>query len=339
MKGYIAKRVLIALLAAYLLSFAVFFLAEWGMRNTSYCNPGTLCSEDQLDRLRKVPGLLFLYRGLDKEFPLWVTAGHWRYLAGRVQGEVPTSLSTRLGVDELLLRELPPTLRLVTTAAAFTISMAIPLSIGAALFFSRTGARLVGHRFLVVLCVLVCLAYLTCIQGMLQTPSPTDSSLNPISHTHPLIWPALALALLALPSTVSLFSSLLGAFLHPPAPPATPLSVRWRVMGYQALAFLTRSSPLTILAAHLSWLLLGLLVVERYFLIPGLSRLITWNLRFPDLYVGEPFLMVWGIIVILFYLATDILRGWTERSAWFQAYQDLAERSAVGGHGGWAVER
>ena len=322
------------MLAAYLFSFAAFLLTEWGSaRQNIFCED---CSLSNIHRFKNNPGLLFSYPVARKELPMRTIIVHGHYLLDRAQGKEYRSAITRKSISENIMKSLPPTLNLLATAAALSVTVAIPLSIGAALLLPSAEARRVGHRFLVILCVLAFLAYLTCIRGLVHIPGPHEAL--PARGTDPVIWPILALALVTLPSTVRLLSSLLSAFLHPPAPIALTMLERWQLAQYQVIAFLTRSSPLTVLAAQVSWLLLALLVVETFFERLGLAYLITNSVSRRDMYGLEPFLLALGLFLIMGHLALSIIRGWTERSSWFQAHQDLAARCASGIPRTWAMQ-
>ena len=355
MRGYMTKRILLALLAAYLFSFAVFFLTEWGTQKDGeiftsiypdicYFNHKFLGLPDfgtGVDALLELSEFPHLKCTPDPPFLMKAMYGHWLYLANHLQGNggwprygLPFDL---YAAKELLPKYLPPTLWLAVTAFALSVGMASALGLGTVMFPRFVAARLVGHRSLVILCALTCLAYLTWTPWVLS--SLGRSSVEWYAIAHSVIGPAVAMALLALPSVARFLFSTLGAFLRPSAPADQSWSDRGRVAAYQALDLLTRSSLIPALASHLSWLLLGLLAVETFFGRSGIARLLVLSIRNENLYELEPLLLVIGILIILGWLITDILRRWTEHSAWFQAYRDLAERTASGKLGGWAVRR
>jgi len=121
MPAYIVKRLLLALAVAVTVSLVNFSLVLLS-GDIAVSIGGPTATYEQLDRIRRD-------LGLDQPIPLQ----YLRWLGGALQGNFGDSLFYRTPVADLIWQRLPVTLTLGLLAMTFTIVVAIPLGVIAAL--------------------------------------------------------------------------------------------------------------------------------------------------------------------------------------------------------------
>ena len=225
-------------------------------------------------------------------------ARYWEFLAQTVTGDFGISNFSNLYGErerDALLGGLPSTLRLTAVALGIAAALGIPLGMLAAMQWVTSLGRIIRSLLLVLVSTP---AFWPCVVLALLLPESFSWALRFVpERTVSIFWPALALAVLALPWVVPFVRS---------------ITLAAKGVGGLSQALKSIRSPGLTFGILLSWLLLGLLVMEEFFSRPGIADPATvttllnpWNL--PEL---EAAMMAGGLFVIVCALVLDILADW-----------------------------
>ncbi|MBW3088068.1 ABC transporter permease [Bifidobacterium sp. 82T24] len=297
---YIGKRLLLLIPTVWGCATLTFFLLKLTPGDPAVQALGPKASKQALDALRESWGL---------NDPLWQQ--YLRFLGDLCTGNLGTSYSAKAPVAELIASRLPVTLIIMVLAAVFAVVIALPLSV----WVATSGNRVVTE-FVRILNA-VAQGWPTFFLGaiLLQVFAiqlgwfPIGSVSGGVDVAA-LVLPSLAVAVSIAPIIVrsltqSLQDSVNSEYVN--FGKAKGLSYRKVLFGY---ALRNGSiSAVSVLGIQVGFLVGGTLVVENVFAVPGLGQLLMDSVMKRDLPVVQTLTVVFGIIVVLVYLITDLVYG------------------------------
>jgi peptide/nickel transport system permease protein len=300
MFGYIIRRLLMIIPIVVGVATITFFLLKLAPGDPALAFLGDQATPAMVANLNKSLGL---------DHPLVVQ--YLTFMFGLVHGNLGQSFYYRVGVSHLIETRLPTTLLLMLVSIVFAVVISVPLSLWAAV--SKSTA--VG---------LVVRLVTATVQGMptffigtlLIAFVALKTGLFPVGGygtTFPeqiraLVLPGLAVAVSICPALVrSLIASLNETLEAPFVEFASTKGLpRLQVIVGYALrnSSISAISVLGILAGNLVG---GALVVENVFAIPGIGTLLLSSVLARDFPVVQALTVVFGILVVVIYLLTDIV--------------------------------
>jgi peptide/nickel transport system permease protein len=248
--------------------------------------------------------------GLDRSVP----EQYWLYLKRLLHGNLGTSLFYRVSTASLITGRLPVTLWLIGYGTVLSIVIAIPLAVIAA---SRKDAArdqvvravpLVGLGFppfwLGIMLLLVFGLHL----GRLFPVGGYGTGF--FGHLHSMFLPALTVALGIAPILIrSLRASLLQVL-------ESDYVTTARSKGISERRVLTRHalrnaviSTVAVLGVNIGFLIGGTVVIEQVFALPGIGQLMLNSILQRDFPIVQGVTLVFGILVVLVYLTTDVVHS------------------------------
>ena len=247
--------------------------------------------------------------------PLWVRYGHW--LGGVVHGNLGSSLASPQTVASVLEQRLPVTLELVAYALVITFVVSIPLAVLCAhrprgltdrlcMVLSMCGISIAPY----VLGLLLVLFFAVDIP-IFPAIGYQSISAGIAGNLKDLTLPAIVVALpLAAFYTRFLRADLLEQMQSEDyIVTARAKGLRpWRVLTQHAL----RNSfigLLTVIGLNLATLIGSTVIVEQIFSLPGIGYELLQAISNRDVPVVEGIVLVFGAVVVLANLATDLLYG------------------------------
>jgi len=248
--------------------------------------------------------------GLDKPLPVQ----YERFMVRLFHGDLGNSLFYRTPALRLILDRLPVTLWLIAYGTLLSVLVAVPLAALAA--SRRDGAAdqavravpLVGLGFPQFWIGIVLLLVFGLNMGRVF---PVGGYGNGFAgHVNSMFLPAVTVALGIVPILVrSLRASLLNVLEADYVMTARSkgLSER-RVLVHHALRNAVIST-VSVLGVNIAFLVGGTLVIEQVFALPGIGQLMISSILQRDFPVVQGVTLVFGIMVVLVYLATDVLHS------------------------------
>src|SRR5690349_11591230 len=248
--------------------------------------------------------------GLDRSLP----AQYVLFMKHLLRGDLGTSLIYNVSAWSLIWGRLPVTLWLIGYGTVLAIVIAIPLSVLAA---SRKDAArdqivravpLVGLGFPPFWLGIMLLLAFGLHLGRLFPVGGYGT--GPIGHLHSMFLPALTVALGISPILIrSLRASLLQVLESDYVTTARSkgLSER-RVLARHALRNAVVST-VAVLGVNIAFLVGATVVIEQVFALPGIGQLMLNSIFQRDFPVVQGVTLVFGIMVVLVYLATDVLHS------------------------------
>ena len=235
------------------------------------------------------------------------------FLGDLVLGDLGESFIYQVPVTDLLTTRIPATLLLMLVAVVLAVVISVPLALWVAVSRSSIAA-------------LVVRLFTATVQGMptffigslLILFLALGTGLFPVggygrdlgSQLHSLLLPGLAVALAISPTLVrslvaSLTESLGAQYVEFAA--AKGLSRR-AVVTHYALRNASISA-VSVLGIQVGSLVGGALVVENVFAVPGVGSLLMQSVLSRDAPVVQAMTVVFGVLVVVVYLATDVAYG------------------------------
>ncbi len=248
--------------------------------------------------------------GLDRSLP----AQYELFMKRLLHANLGESLIYNVSAWSLIWGRLPVTLWLVGYGTVLSILIAIPLAVIAA---SRKDAvrdqvvrvvPLIGLGFPPFwLGIMLLLAF-----GLhLGRHFPVGGyGSGPIGHLHSMFLPALTVALAIAPILIrSLRASLLQVLESDYITTARSKGIpERRVLMRHALRNAVVST-VSVLGVNIGFLVGGTVVIEQVFAIPGIGQLMLSSVFNRDFPVVQGVTLVFGVMVVLVYLATDVLHS------------------------------
>jgi peptide/nickel transport system permease protein len=248
--------------------------------------------------------------GLDKSIP-----EQYKLFMGRLlHGNLGDSLFYHVSARSLIWQRLPVTLWLIAYGTVLSILIALPLATIAATrkdAFRDQAVRvvpLIGLGFPPFwLGIMLLLAF-----GLhLGRPFPVGGyGEGPTGHLHSMFLPALTVALGIAPILIrSLRASLLQVLESEYITTARSKGIpERRVLLRHALRNAV-SSTVSVLGVNIGFLVGGTVVIEQVFALPGIGQLMLNSIFQRDFPVVQGVTLVFGIMVVLVYLATDVVHS------------------------------
>jgi peptide/nickel transport system permease protein len=248
--------------------------------------------------------------GLDRSVP----EQYWLYLKRLLHGNLGTSLFYRVSTASLIRGRLPVTLWLIAYGTLLSIIIALPLATLAATRKDKAADQavravpLVGLGFPPFwLGIMLLLAFGLHLGRLFPVGGYGTGFLG---HLHSMFLPALTVALGISPLLIrSLRASLLQVLESDYVTTARSkgLSER-RVLARHALRNAVVST-VAVLGVNIAFLVGATVVIEQVFALPGIGQLMLNSIFQRDFPVVQGVTLVFGIMVVLVYLATDVLHS------------------------------
>jgi peptide/nickel transport system permease protein len=248
--------------------------------------------------------------GLDRSVP----EQYWIYLKRVLHGNLGTSLFYRVSTASLITGRLPVTLWLIAYGTLLSIVIALPLATLAATRKDRPADQavravpLVGLGFPPFWLGIMLLLAFGLHLGRLFPVGGYGNGF--VGHLHSMFLPALTVALGISPLLIrSLRASLLQVLESDYVTTARSkgLSER-RVLARHALRNAVVST-VAVLGVNIAFLIGATVVIEQVFALPGIGQLMLNSIFQRDFPVVQGVTLVFGIMVVLVYLATDVLHS------------------------------
>jgi peptide/nickel transport system permease protein len=245
--------------------------------------------------------------GLDR--PLWEQFGI--FLGDVAGGRLGTSMVYRRPVFEVVLERLPATATLTLYAVALSLLICVPLAVASALransvtdqvIRSTTTLALAMPTFWLGLNLLIVFAIIFPIFPVAGYGS------NPGERIWYLFLPSLTIALHLAPTLMRTLRATIIEVLH--APHVEFARTKGLSPGRLIRRHVLRNglmATVTILGVNIGWLMGGAVVIENVFSIPGLGSLIISSVDARDYPVIQGIALVFGLLVILINLMTDLV--------------------------------
>jgi peptide/nickel transport system permease protein len=247
--------------------------------------------------------------------PLMVRYGHW--LGGVVTGNLGTSLASPQSVASILGQRLPVTIELVVYALIITLVISLPLALVCARWPRGVIDRLIAVFSLASISIApYVLALLLVIVFAVDTSVFPAIGFQPLSQSlagnlHTMTLPSIVLAL----PLIGFYTRFLRAdLLEQMQSEDYVVTARakgvteWRVLTRHAL----RNSAiglLTVVGLNLATLIGTTVIIEDIFSLPGIGYELLQAISNRDVPVVEGIVLVFGAVVVLANLATDLLYG------------------------------
>jgi peptide/nickel transport system permease protein len=247
--------------------------------------------------------------GLDEPVPLQF--GH--FLNRLAHGNLGTSLTYDEPVTQMISDRLAPTLWLIGYAAVLTVILTIPLAVLAATHPGRLPDHVVRlvpllglgmPSFWVGILLILGLAIKT---GWFPVGGFGDGFLG---HVQAMFIPGLTVALAIVPFTIRSLRTALIEVLN------SDYIVTARAKGLPERRVLSAHAvrnalipAITVLGINIGWMVGNTLVVEKIFALNGLGALMIDSILNRDFPVVQGITLVFGILVVLVNLTTDVVRS------------------------------
>lgn len=300
MGKYILRRVLLMIpivLGVATLSFILMKLAP-GDPAAAYL--GDKATPENVAQLRHAWGL---------DEPMIIQ--YFQFLAGLLVGDFGQSFIFQTSVVELLRLRMPATLLLMLVSLVFAVVISVPLSLWVAARRSATSA-------------IVSRVFAATVQGMpaffvgtlLILVLGVNLGIFPVGgygsslgeHLYSLVLPGLAVALTICPVLIRSLTAALNDSMsaeYTNFALSKGLSRKRTVIDY---AFRNAGiTGISILGIQVGHLVGGALVVENVFAIPGVGSLLMEAVLARDYDVVQALTVIFGVLVVLVYLLTDIV--------------------------------
>jgi peptide/nickel transport system permease protein len=247
--------------------------------------------------------------GLDQ--PAWLRYLQW--VGGMLRSDFGTSLLSHSEVGPLIAQKLTISGPLALAAAALSIAVALPLGVLAGVYYRQPGGAIIAAISLVGIAVPafwagLLLATVFAIQlKLLPAGGFVDWSENPLGAIRSLILPAAALGLVqAAILTRYVRSAIVDVQREDFIRTARAKGLtRWQAL--QRHGFRYAAIPVvTILGIQLTGLLVGAIVIENVFVLPGLGRLLFQSVGNRDLIVVQDLVMLLTAVVLVVNFLIDL---------------------------------
>lgn len=263
---------------------------------------GTGATPEALETLRHQLGL---------DQPGWVRYLEW--IGSLLHGDFGTSVLTHADVGQLILQKLSVSGPLALASTAIAIVVAVPMGVLAGTRYRQRSGMLISVISLLGIAVPafwagLLLATVFAIQlHLFPAGGFTDWSTDPLAAVRSLVLPSLALGLVqAAVLTRYIRSSIIDVqredFIRTARAKGLTRAQALRRHGFRYAAI----PVVTILGIQLTGLLVGAIVIENVFVLPGLGRLLFQSVGNRDLLVVQDLVMLLTAVVLVVNFAVDL---------------------------------
>lgn len=302
---YIVRRLLQAVPVVFLSTVVIFLMLRLIPGDPAQVLAGPDATPQQVDAVRESMGL---NQPVPAQYVIW--------LARAVQGDLGTSILSKLPVAQLLGQRLPATLELAIAALSLTLLIALPMGIAAAvwqrswvdwLISSVNGIAIAVPSFWLGILSIILFAL---VLGWLPPGGRGDFGRDPGLALKFLILPAFTLALSASSSLARLVKSAMLEVLYEDYVRTANAKglARYQVVVRHALRN-AMVPVITVIGLQFGRLLGGAVITESVFNWPGVGRLVLDAIGNRDYTVVQATLLLLVMVYITVNLVTDILYG------------------------------
>jgi peptide/nickel transport system permease protein len=263
---------------------------------------GTSATPQALDTLRHQLGL---------DQPGWLRYLQW--VGGMLRSDFGTSLLSHADVGPLIVQKLAVSGPLALAAALISLCVALPLGVLAGVLYRRLSGALISAISLLGIAIPafwagLLLATVFAIQlKVLPAGGFVDWSENPVAALRSLVLPALALGLVqAAVLTRYVRSAIIDVQREDFIRTARAKGLtRWQALRRHGFRY-AAIPVVTILGIQLTGLLVGAIVIENVFVLPGLGRLLFQSVGNRDLIVVQDLVMLLTTVVLVVNFLVDL---------------------------------
>ena len=306
MAAYMARRMLGAVPVMGVVAVFVFLLLHLTPGDPAVIIGGDFASEEDIERIRRALGL---DRPLHEQFFLW--------LGRLVQGDLGTSVMSRLPVAHLMAQRVEPTLVLTGTTMLFAVLLAVPMGVvagwKAGTWIDRAVMVFAVLGFSLPVFVIAYLAmYLFAIEFRwlpVQGYKPLAEGLWPTLRSVVLPTMALGIAFVALIARITR-ATIIEVLAEDYIRTAYAKGLAWpRILIRHALK--NAAVPIvTVIGIGVALLLSGVVITETVFNIPGLGRLTVDAILARDYPIIQATIIVFSGVYVVINVLIDILYTW-----------------------------
>jgi len=290
---------IVSLIAASILVFAVTNVLPGDVAAVIL---GTNATPEALDTLRHQLGL---------DQPGWIRYLQW--VGGMLHSDFGTSLLSHSAVGPLIVQKLSVSGPLALASAILALALALPLGVLAGVNNRRLTGTLISVISLVGIAVPafwagLLLATVFAIQlKLLPAGGFVDWSDNPLAAARALVLPSLALGLVqAAVLTRYIRSAIVEVQREDFIRTARAKGMtRWQALRRHGFRY-AAIPVVTILGVQLTGLLVGAVVIENVFVLPGLGRLLFQSVGNRDLIVVQDLVMLLTAVVLVVNFLVDL---------------------------------
>jgi peptide/nickel transport system permease protein len=290
---------LVSLIAASILVFAVTNILPGDVAAVIL---GTNATPEALETLRHQLGL---------DQPGWMRYLQW--VGGMLHSDFGTSLLSHSAVGPLIVQKLAVSGPLALASAVIALTLALPLGVLAGVNYQRTTGALISVLSLLGIAVPafwagLLLATVFAIQlKVLPAGGFVDWADSPLGAARSLVLPSLALGLVqAAVLTRYIRSAIVEVQREDFIRTARAKGLtRWQALRRHGFRY-AAIPVVTILGVQLTGLLVGAVVIENVFVLPGLGRLLFQSVGNRDLIVVQDLVMLLTAVVLLVNFVVDL---------------------------------
>jgi peptide/nickel transport system permease protein len=299
---HLIRRLFWLLVSLWLASVLVFVVANTLPGDVAAVMLGTSATPEAIETVRRQLGL---------DQPGWVRYLEW--IGGLLRGDLGTSPLSRAEVGPLILGKLSVSAPLAVASAAIALAVAVPLGVAAGIHHRNVGGALISAVSLGGIAVPAFWAGLLLVTVFaielrwLPAGGFVEWSDNPIGAARSLVLPALALGLVqAAVLTRYIRSAIIDVQREDFIRTARAKGLT-RAQALQRHGFRVAAIPVvTILGIQLTALLVGAIVIENVFVLPGLGRLLFQSVGNRDLIVVQDVVLLLTTVVLIVNFLVDL---------------------------------
>lgn len=305
---YMGKKIGTLIITLFLISFLVFFAFELIPGDPAIAALGTEATPERLEALREQMGL---NRPLIERYFEWAV--------NFIQGDFGTSYKYKIAVSEMIGDKLPITL--IMSAIAFFIMVIVSLPLG--IYTAKHNGTVIDRCIMVINQIVmavphffmgILLTYFFGIVLKLFTPG------NFVSYKEDwgefikyLIFPCIAIALPKIAMSVKMLkSACIEEMKKDYARTAYSKGNNTTKVLYRHVLKNAMLPVVTLWGMTLADMLVGSIVIEQVFNIPGLGRILLSSISYRDYPVVEAIIVLIAIIVIITNFAVDLIYQWID---------------------------
>jgi len=263
---------------------------------------GTSATPQALDTLRRQLGL---------DQPGWLRYLQW--VGGMLRSDFGTSLLSHSDVGSLIIQKLSVSGPLALASAVISLGLSVPLGVLAGVQYRKPAGAIVSAISLLGIAVPafwagLLLATVFAIQlRVLPAGGFVDWSENPLAALRSLVLPTLALGLVqAAVLTRYVRSAIIDVQREDFIRTARAKGLtRWQALRRHGFRY-AAIPVVTILGIQLTGLLVGAIVIENVFVLPGLGRLLFQSVGNRDLIVVQDLVMLLTAVVLVVNFLVDL---------------------------------
>jgi peptide/nickel transport system permease protein len=297
--SYLTRRLLSGLVTLFGITLVVFLMVRLVPGDPARVLLGPHATAQEIATLHAEWGL---------NRPIWIQYG--LYVKRVVTGNLGSSLFYQIPVSQLIGERLPPTLYLMAFSAVLALIIALPLATLAALRRDRLAdhiVRVFSQIGLSVPAVWLGLILITLISVKAHALPVGGYGTGAAAHFRSLILPSLTIALSIFPTlTRSLRASLIVVLDSDYIASARARGLSWpRVVIVHGIRNAIPPT-VTVLGLNIGYLVGSTVAVETIFALPGLGSLMIQAVLSRDFPVVQGVAIVYGVLVLVINLATDL---------------------------------